>query len=179
LKLKSLMVIAVLALGCSAAFAQAGSYTFGFENYNGSTLYCNYEVFTYDGYLASGVDNLTAACGGVVDAPTVGAKTSVPKAEGLGQTGAAVAFADDLYDSLYGFDTQEIWFVISELKAGTGKHPKQGWIGLAGYDGYIAGSNAGLLTLSIPGANGKKATAGPSIGKASLASVKAARASKK
>jgi hypothetical protein len=179
LKLKSLLVITVLALGCSAAFAQAGSYTFGFENYNGSVLYCNYETFTYDGYLAAGFDNLTAACGGAVDADLIGAKTSVPKAEGLGQTGVAVAFADTFYDSYYGFDTQEQWFVLSALKAGAGKHPKQGWIGFAGYDGYILGDNAGILTLSIPGAKGKKATAGPSIGKATLASVKGARASKK
>jgi hypothetical protein len=178
LKLKSLLVIAVLALGCSAAFAQAGSYTFGFENYNGSVLYCNYEVFTYDGYLAAGVDNLSV-CGASVNAPTVGVKTSVPKAEGLGQTGAAIGFADDLYDSLYGYDTQLIWYVVSELKAGSGKHPKQGWIGFAGYDGYILGYNEGLLTLSIPGQNGKHATGGPSIGKASLASVKAAKATKK
>jgi hypothetical protein len=162
-------VITFLVVGCCAAFGQ--SYTFGFENYNGTTLYCNYETFTLynDGYLVAGVDNLQA-CGDPRNAVLIGAKTSVPKNAGLGQTGLAYGMADNLYDAIYGFDTQEQWFLISETKAGSGKHPKQGWIGLAGYNGYIVGDNAGILTTNIPGDD--RASAGYSLGKATVASGK-------
>ena len=161
MKLKSLLVITLLVLGCSAAFAQ--TYTFGFENYNGTTLYCNYETFTLynSGYLAAGTDNLTAACGGATNAVMVGAKTTVPASAGLGQTGAGYGMGDSLFTAYYGVNEQ--WFVVSKTKAST---KKQGWFGLAGYNGYVVSSNAGLLTTSIPGKSGR-ASAGLSAGKAS------------
>jgi hypothetical protein len=162
LKLKSLLVITLLVLGCSAAFAQ--TYTFGFENYNGSVLYCNYETFTLSngGYVAAGTDNIVTACGGAVNATMIGTKTTVPLAAALGQTGAAYGFGDTLYTALYGANEQ--WFVISKTKASA---KKQGWVGLAGYAGYFVGSNAGLLTTSIPGKAGR-ASAGLSVGKAQV-----------
>ena len=167
---KSLLVVALLVLGCSAAFGQ--TYTFGFENYDGSVLYCNYETFTLSNaaYLASGSDNLTAACGGVVDAVLVGSKSNTPAAAGIGQTGKAYGMADNLYDALYQFDTNFQWYVISKTVASHGKHPKQGWIGFAGYAGYILGSNQGLLTTSLPG--GARPSQGTSIGNAKMATLK-------
>lgn len=170
MKLKSLLVVALFVLGCTAAFGQ--TFTFGFENYDGSVIYCNYEIFTIQDadYLAAGTDNLTVGCLAPVDAVMVGVKTSVPLAAGLGQTGKAYGMADSLYDSYYGFDTQLQWFVISKTVASHGKHPKQGWFGLGAYAGYIFGSNQGLLTLSIPG--GARASHGTSVGGAKMAKVR-------
>jgi hypothetical protein len=166
-KLKSLLVVALFVLGCTAAFGQ--TFTFGFENYDGSVLYCNYETFTVQDadYLAAGTDNLTVGCLAPVDAVMVGVKTAVPAAAGLGQTGKAYGMADSLYDSYYGFDTQLQWFVISKIKASA---KKQGWFGLGAYAGYIFGSNQGLLTLSIPG--GARASHGVSTGSAKMSKLK-------
>jgi hypothetical protein len=168
---KSLLVIALFVLGCSAAYGQ--TFTFGFENYDGSVLYCNYETFTLTNaaYLAYGTDNLTAACGGVVDAVLVGSKSATPLAAGLGQTGLAYGMADNLYDAIYQFDTNFQWYVISKTKPSVGRHPKQGWIGFAGYAGYILGSNQGLLTLSIPSPT-RPSSGHTSIGNAKMATLK-------
>jgi hypothetical protein len=165
-KLKSLLVVALFVLGCTAAFGQ--SFTFGFENYDGSVLYCNYETFNvYDAYyLAAGTDVLTT-CGAPQNAVMVGVKTAVPAAAGLGQTGKAYGMADNLYDAYYGFDTGLQWYVISKIKASA---KKQGWIGLGAYGGYIFGSNQGLLTLSIPG--GARPSHGTSVGGAKMAKVR-------
>ena len=64
MKLKSLAVITLLVLGCSAAFAQ-GSFTLGFASAGDLGLYCNFEAIVYGGsnnFYMEGVDNIQAAC---------------------------------------------------------------------------------------------------------------------
>ena len=178
MKLKSLLVISLLVLMCSVGFAKTKppiTYTFGFENYNGSVLYCNYEVFTVAQqaktfgakYLAVGTDNTIDFCGGVQNGAIIGGTTTVPAAAGLGQTGKAFSYGDSLYDALYQTDTGLQWFVISE----TATSGSQGWIGFAAEAGYYLGANAGLL--SAPPSKAGRPVSGPSIGmKNSIAKLK-------
>ena len=61
MKLKSLAIITLLVLGCSAAFAQ--TYSFGFLSASGVNEYCNYETFTVGGranFYLQGYDVLSA-----------------------------------------------------------------------------------------------------------------------
>src|SRR5258707_610409 len=59
-KLFRFAVLALLVLGCSAAFAQ--NYSFGFQSYDGSIQYCDYETLTVSAPYAAGTHVLTS-CG--------------------------------------------------------------------------------------------------------------------
>jgi len=159
--MKSLVVIALLVLGCSFASAQ----TFGFLSIGGFA-YCNFEQLTpFFGPIYSGVDNLTAACGLPVNGTIVGSATSIAASSGLPATGKGVGYADNIYDAEFEEYTGLQWWVFTQLK------PSKllfhyGWIGFAGGSGSIFGDNYGYLSASIPGRNGVKATAGLSTGNA-------------
>jgi hypothetical protein len=159
LKLKTLAVITILVLGCSAAFAQ-GSATLGFTDYTDSILYCNYEIFSWGGnanFYMQGQDNLAncTTATGVPAATVEGVAVSVPKAAGAPVSGLAYAGADGLIDAIYGTYTGEQWFVITKTKPSI-YLKVYGWVGYLGYNGYELFGNYGYLSASIPGGGGNK-----------------------
>jgi hypothetical protein len=98
LKLKSLAVITLLVLGCSAAFGQ--SFSLGFLGFNG-TQYCDYEVINVTAPYAAGTHNLTAVCGLPVDAVMVGFKGYIGLTSGATVVGNVVELADNTFDAEY------------------------------------------------------------------------------
>jgi hypothetical protein len=152
LKLKSLLVITLLVIGCSFASAQ----TFGFLSAGGIGEYCNYEQLTNEGSdIYAGVDNLSA-CDLATNGTVSGFGVSVPKtlAAGLPVTGKGVVYGDNIYDaeeeSYSGFQ----WSVLSQLHA-SHKIGDYGWIGVASVSGFYAGDNYGYLSATIPEASSK------------------------
>jgi len=98
LKLKSLAVITLLVLGCSAAFGQ--SFSLGFLGFNG-VQYCDYEVVNVSAPFAGGTHNLTAVCGLPIDAVMVGFTAFIPLATSAPVTGNVVEMADNTFDASY------------------------------------------------------------------------------
>ena len=106
MKLKSLAVIALLALACSFASAQ----TFGFASTTGY-LYCNYEQIASSGGFITGTDNLSL-CGFANNATIIGGTGKVPL---LGQDFSVTVdaiLADNILDVEAGTVTymQACWF---------------------------------------------------------------------
>ena len=158
MKTKSLLVIALLAFGCSLAPAQ----TFGFESVGGG-LYCNYEVLQQLTPTAvwQGLDVLTA-CGLPVNATIVGITASLEKRNNPAgfSLNPGVNYADNIYDAEFLGYSGAQWDVSTGLKC-TNKH--YGWIGFASVSGFIFGDNYGYLSCTIPG-KGPAPTVGLSTG---------------
>jgi hypothetical protein len=169
---KTMLVIAALIV-FGNAFASAQS--FGY-NSPGGGLYCNYEQLSYYGNgLWSGEDNLSA-CGSSVNATISGFSVAIPKGEGTPVDGPGVIYGDSLYVTLYGVIPYQ-WTVYTKTKCS--KQDKYGqflggpsWMGVAGFSGFLGGSNSGFLTCSIPGKHGVVPSLGPSIGAGRLRPVK-------
>jgi hypothetical protein len=184
LKLKSLAVLTVLILGCSAAFA--GTYSFGFLDYTGGVEYCNYEYFATGGngnFYMGGFDVLSP-CPYTVNAtaPATGLGIKVAAGDletyGLqkGITGAgAYAYADSLLDSYYGYYTGENILTVTKTAVGPIKKNKWNWDLFVGFSGAEFLANYGFLTTTIPDATtkGHGTTAG-AISKTKLAKMHAA-----
>lgn len=160
MKLKSLLVITLFVVACSFASAQ----TFGFAS-TGGFLYCNYEQLSSAGLGEwGGIDNFSA-CGLPVNG-TISGYNALLSAYGESVGGAGVIYGDSIYAVLSG-DPYAQWTVFTKLKCNkqnrygvyTGGY---GWIGVAAFSGYFAGSNQGYLSCSIPGKNGVSATKGAS-----------------
>jgi hypothetical protein len=156
MKPKSLAVITLLVLGCSAAFAQ-GSFTLGFETPGDLGLSCNYEQIQYGGsnnFYMQGIDNLTA-CDGTQNAYSTieGVKVSVTPADGTPVlTGPAYAYADNLYDAFSASYTGDQWLVITQTTPSKLlRH--YGWVGYVGFSGLEFIADYGYLSASYPGAN--------------------------
>jgi hypothetical protein len=152
LKLKSLLVITLLVIGCSFASAQ----TFGFLSAGGIGEYCNYEQLTNEGSdIYAGVDNLSP-CGAEINATVSGFGVSVPKtlAAGLPVTGKGVVYGDNIYDAFDIAYTGEQWSVFTALHASRAIG-HYGWIGVASFSGFFAGDNYGYLSNTIPAASSK------------------------
>jgi hypothetical protein len=98
LKLKSLAVITLLVLGCSAAFGQ--SFSLGFLGYNG-VQYCDYEVVNVSAPYAGGTHNLTTVCGLPVDGVMVGFNQYIQPISGAAVVGNVVNMADNTFDAEY------------------------------------------------------------------------------
>ena len=153
MKLKSLVVITLLVLGCSAAFGQ--NYSFGFLSYDGSTQYCDYEVLTVSAPYAAGVHNLTSSCGFPLNAVMVGLETSALKAtSGQPVYGNVYALADSTFDAQYiGVSGEQLdW--VTKLKASTPAQIKAGGpFGWSFYFTFGGGSdylgNWGFLTTQL------------------------------
>jgi hypothetical protein len=156
LKLKSLAVITLLVLGCSAAFAQ-GSATLGFASAGDEGLYCNYEQIQWggaDNFYFQGIDNLVTACGSAVNGTIEGVKLSVPVAADAPLSGVVYAGADNIIDAQYQTYSGEQWFTFTQTKPS--KLLKHfGWVGYLGVDGYEYLGNYGYLSASIPSASSK------------------------
>ena len=177
MKLKSLLVVTLLVLGCCAAFGQ--SYSFGFLSYTGGLEYCNYETFTAFGpvtpsFYLQGYDVLSACAYSLGPAASInGIKATFPKSAEGPVTGGGYFYADQLYDAYYGYVTGLQWSVFTATKA-----PKKitsttkfGWAGYVGEVGYEFLGNYGFLSATIPSAahRGAKST----ISNMSVAKLKA------
>lgn len=168
MKLKSLLVITLLVIGCSFASAQ----TFGFGTSGGAYLYCNYEsgltnTFGSPYAVWSAVDNLST-CSHSYNATMVGISGGLTKTSNpYGFAVKGETMADNLYDAYaYGL-TGDQWDVTQNVKCTNlgAKKPKEGWIGFAGVSGITFGANYGTLACSIP-AKGSASVRGASFGNA-------------
>jgi len=156
---KLMLLLAVLALGTLAS-----AQTFGFTSVGGG-LYCNYEqLVNYGSGIWAGSDNLSA-CGVGVNATIMGIQSTVP-AIGLPTGGQGVVYGDTIYATYNGLTTAQ-WTVFTKTKCNRQDRfghylGSLGWVGLAGFSGFYAGSNQGYLSCSIPGQKGVAATKGAS-----------------
>jgi len=162
MKLKSLTVITLLVLACSAAFAQ-GSATLGFTTPGDVSLYCNYEQIQWGGtnnFYFQGTDNLMNGCFAPRNATVEGVKVAINATDGAPVlNGPAYAYADNIIDAFGGYYTGEQWFVITQIKPSTLlKH--YGWVGYLGFYGYEFLDSYGFLSASIPGKAPKKPVLG-------------------
>ena len=98
MKLKSLAVITLLVLGCSAAFGQ--SFSLGFLGFNG-VQYCDYESVNLSAPYAAGTHNLTSVCGLPADGVMVGFQATIPSKSGALITGNVLEMADNTFDASY------------------------------------------------------------------------------
>jgi hypothetical protein len=183
LKLKSLVVITLLALGCGAAFGQ-GSFVLGFTSAGDFGLYCNYEEVEYgpgsaNNFYMQGIDNTQDACYAPYNATIEGVKVSISASDGAPVlSGPAYGYADNIYDAFSGGYTGFQWYVITQTKPSTRlKH--YGWAGYAGFSGLEFLGNYGYLSASIPGNNKSgKPVLGSTNAAVAKASVKAGSAIK-
>ena len=156
---KLMLLLAVLALG---TFASAQ--TFGFASLGGG-LYCNYEqLVNYGGGAWAGYDNLSA-CGASVNATIMGIQSTVPNV-GLPTGGPGIVYGDSIY-AVYNGDPFAQWTVFTKTKCNKQDRfghylGSLGWVGLAGFSGFYAGSNEGYLSCAIPGHKGVTPTKGAS-----------------
>jgi hypothetical protein len=164
MKMKGVLVITLLVLGCSFASAQ----TFGFVSVGISTLnYCNYEVLhqlaPYD--VWEGSDVLTP-CGVSQNATIAGSSVKLSaKQNPVGFKLKGVAYADNIYDAFSEAYTGAQWFVITNLECSLKEF---GWIGFASASGVIFGSNYGWLWPCGPearkaAANGHRLSIGANL----------------
>jgi hypothetical protein len=152
MKLKSLAVITLLVLGCSAAFAQ-GSVTLGFSSTNGQ-LACNYEVLKWSGpdnlYL-TGVDNYSYC-----DEPNVGISGfKVGPGAPVSPSNPAYEYVEAIYDSFTGQYTGYLWTVLTATKPSK-LLQHYGWYGYIGFDGYEFLGNYGYLSAAYPGSGSSR-----------------------
>jgi len=157
--MKSVLVIALLVLGCCLASAQ----TFGFLSVEGRNEFCDYEVLQqlvpYDVWQGSDV---LSACNVSVNATIVGVSAKLSAAENpVGFPLKGVAYADNIYDAFSQSYTGQQVLRITDLKC---SREKYGWILFAGISGIMLGDNYGYLSCEIPGKNGAVATRGLSTG---------------
>ena len=154
MKLKSLVVLALVVLCGSAAFGQ--SYSFGFLSSNGLNEYCNYETFQTGGranFYLQGYDVLSVC----PYSPNPGAAINgfaitVPIAAFSPVHGKAYVYADQLYDAYYGGFTGFQWTVLTKIAPNkVDKFGAYNWAGYAGFAGYEFLGNFGFLTAHIPG----------------------------
>jgi hypothetical protein len=163
-----LAVITLFVLGCGSAFAT--NYNFGFLSYTGGLEYCNYESFNDNPdphYVIQGVDNLTLACGGFINATIGGFKSSEPLLAALPIYGGGYAYGDNIYDAFCLCFTGAQWTVFTRKTASL---TRWGWLGIASYQQYLFGDNFGFLTKTLP--TGKMASAGTTVGRLQVPSRK-------
>jgi hypothetical protein len=102
MKLKSLSILAVLALGCTAAFGQT-TVKLGFLSHDQKTQYCDYEKLAIEKTtLVTGVHFVStpgsttcSEAAGDISGALIGVISDIPANSGLPVTGTVVTFADD------------------------------------------------------------------------------------
>lgn len=170
MKLKSLAVITLLVLGCSAAFGQ--TYSFGFLSYDPVIQFCDYEIFAVQAPYAGGIHNMTTVCGNPIDGVMVGLMTTIPATSGAPVTGQVIAFADNTFDAQaeYFSGCQIDW--VTRTKPDTKRLFHYGWsfyYSCGGGGEYLG--NYGYLSATIPTLSQNKSAKKTSFG-ASLAKAK-------
>jgi len=175
-KLKSLAVLVVLVLGCSAAFAQ-GSFSFGFLSSSAVNEYCNYESFATGGngnFYMQGYDVLSACpYSKISGAALEGFAINVPIAAFAPVHGKAYVYADQIFDAYAGYYTSEQWMVLTKTAPTKLQFGNESWAGYVGFFGYEFLGNYGFLTNTIPAAASKATNGKSTIGNLGVAQVKA------
>ena len=121
-RLTGLVVITLVALGCSAAFGQV---QFGLLDSDGVTPYCDYIVFSYGTSLATGID-VNQACG-YSDGTLIGVTDKIPASTGLPVTGPVVVLADSTDDAFEGGYGGLQVLLITQTKASNPNHAHFGF----------------------------------------------------
>lgn len=164
MKMKGLVVVTLLVLGCSFGSAQ----TFGFASAGGTYLYCDYEQLSYFGDdIWAGIDN-TSVCGGH-NATLVGFGATTPN-KGQPAFGKGIVLADNIYDAYsYGYTgAQAVLFTKLKCNKLDQGHYKgaPGWMTVAAESGFVFGDNYGYLSCTIPKAGDRAAmNRGPAAGR--------------
>ena len=175
MKMKSLLVVALFVVGCTAAFGQ--NINLGFLSYDQSIQYCDYEAITEFAPFAAGTHVLTTGCGYPYDGVMVGLKASIPASAGTPVTGGGLALADNVIDaeSLAYTGLQLMWYTRTKASSkGQLKNGKYGWqffLTFGGGSDYLG--NYGFLTTQLG-----PAKANASSAKSSFRVVKTKYASK-
>jgi len=151
--MKKLVLVSALIV-LFGAFASAQS--FSFWNAAGTTLYCNWEIFSSNSSgVGSGYDNLTTFCSCPFNSPIIGFSSSV-SAGGPPAHGKGIVYGDGIYDAFYETYSGLQWSVFSLLtpskfnKLGKPVGP-YGWVSVAGsYGGSYFGDNYGYLAAGAP-----------------------------
>ncbi len=176
MKLKSLAVIAVLVLGCSAAFAQT-SYSFGFLSQSAVNEYCNYETFEVGGggnFYLQGYDVLSACPYSTISGAAIaGFKINVPVSAFAPVNGSAYVYADQIYDAYSNAYTGEQWIVITKTAPTKLKFGNESWAGYIGFFGYEFLGNYGFLSNNLPAAASKQSNHKSTVGNLGVSQVKA------
>ena len=165
MKIKTLLVVALFVLGCTAAFGQ--TFSLGFESYDQSIQYCDYETITEFAPFAAGTHVLTTGCGYPYDGAMVGLKASVPLATALPVTGGGLALADNVIDasSLTFTGLEVMWFTKTHASTknqiNNGKFGWQFFLTFGGGSDYLG--NFGFLTTHLGPAKTNGATQKSSI----------------
>jgi hypothetical protein len=165
-KMKGLVVVTLLVLGCGLASAQ----TFGFASAGGVYLFCNYEQLSGGAEdIWSGIDNLSV-CNLKPNATLIGFGATTPN-KGQPAFGKGVVLADNLYDA-YSYTytgVQEVLFTKLKCnKVDQFGHFKgaPGWMVVVAISGFMFGDNYGALSCSIPKAGDRAAMSrGPIAGR--------------
>ena len=168
MKLKSLALVTLLVLACSSAFA--GTFSLGFESYDGSTQFCDFEVVNVTTPYAAGIHNLTTDCGLLANGATVGFTTTIPRPTTAPVSGAVIALADNTFDAEYQFYSGcQIDWVTKRKPAST-----FGWsyyFTCGGGGDYLGNWGYLTTTLGAPQTGSKKT----SFGSATQAKAKIAK----
>jgi len=160
-KIKTLLVVALFLLGCTAAFGQ--TFSLGFESYDQSIQYCDYETITEFLPFAAGTHVLTTGCGYPYDGAMVGLKAAINPSTALPVTGKGLALADNVIDaSALTFTGLEVmWFTrtkpSSKFQINNGKFGWQFFLTFGGGSDYLG--NWGFLTTQLGPAKANGATA--------------------
>ncbi len=140
----TLAVITLFVLGCSVAFAQQGSATLCFTDYNGTPA-CNYEQLQWNGPGLGG-EEIESNCGGGTG-QIIGSKVASLAGSGTPVQGLVYAYTDILFDDA---NPGEQWFVLTQTKPSKLLN-HYGWVGYIGFDGYEFLGNYGYLYACTPG----------------------------
>jgi hypothetical protein len=145
MKLTSSSIIAVLVLGCTAAFGQT-TVKLGFLSHDQQTQYCDYEQLTVEkNSVVTGVhfvatNDTCAGNSGVI----AGVVANIPATSGLPVTGTVATFGDDTYQQQQGYmgncSCAEMY--VSKLRPSTAAEVLAGVFGWALYTNF-----GGIATL--------------------------------
>jgi len=97
MKPRSLAIVTLLLLVCSAAFGQK-TYSLGFLSYDQKTQYCDYEVLTVNPPNAGGVHNIQNSCE-FYNGAMVGLQAKIATDSGAPVTGMVYIMADNSIDA--------------------------------------------------------------------------------
>jgi len=153
-KIKSVAVIALLLLGCSAAFAQ-GTFTFGFLTADAQFEYCNYELFITGGladFYLTGYDVLDLCPAPANPASPIigfGIHTPVPALAPVNGSGIYV-YADALQDAYFGAYTGIQLIALTKTQVSKIRFGNYGWANYAGFGAFSFLNTYGFLTDALP-----------------------------
>jgi hypothetical protein len=189
LTLKSLVVITLIVLYCSAAPAQ--SFSFGFLNYTGGQQYCNYEILTTGGannFYMTGMDVLNACADSANSFATIEGTAVRVTSKDIESTGlqpgiagpGRYIYADAIMDAYAGSYTGEQWMTITATSVNSKNEAgRWNWDSFLGFSGYEFLGAFGFLTDKLPEKRSEAVKAAGTTFKASAAALKKDKASRR